>query len=97
MAKARNTDPATSHAAAASVQDITKTQAYILRALGRPRTDSEMIDAYRKYKTAPTASESGLRTRREELARLNLVTVVGEKPLPSGRMGRVWKIVEGIR
>jgi len=94
MAHARRTDPATSHAAAASVHDITKTQAYILRALGQPRTDAEMIVAYRKFKMAPLASESGLRTRREELARLRLVEVVGEKKLDSGRMGRVWKIAK---
>jgi hypothetical protein len=96
MPKARTTDPVTSHVAAASVHDITKTQSYILRALGRPRTDPEMIEAYRKYKTAPPASESGLRSRREELAKLNLVTVVGEKPLASGRMGRIWKIAKSI-
>ena len=65
MAKARNTDPATSHAAGASVKEITKTQQFMLRALTRPRTDAEMIEAYRKFKMAPAASESGLRSRRE--------------------------------
>ncbi len=97
MARARNTDPATSHDAAASVENITKTQLYILRALGRPRTDPEMIEAYRKYKFAPAASESGLRSRREELARLNLVAVVGEKPLASGRTGRIWAVAKVLR
>jgi hypothetical protein len=93
MPHARKTDPHTSHEAAASVENITETQKFILKALVRPRTDGQLIEAYRKFKFAPQASESGIRSRRAELARDGLVEVVGEVRLPSGRRSRVWKAV----
>lgn len=90
-AKARKNDPHTSHEAAASVRNITQTQQYILKALQRPRTDIEMIEAYHKFKNAPLASESGIRSRRAELARQGLVSVVTTTRLASGRLARVWQ------
>jgi hypothetical protein len=91
MALARNTDPATSHAAAESVRNITETQEYILRALTRPRTDVELVEAYQNYKTAPRASESGIRSRRAELVSRGLVIDTGDRvKLPSGRLAAVW-------
>jgi len=92
MPSARKTDPATSHDAAASVQDLNATRLHILRALNRPRTDPEILEAYRNMKTSPLASESGVRSRRSELVTLGYVKDSGlRKTLPSGRQAIVWK------
>lgn len=93
MAHARKTDPTTSHAAAASVKDITTTQEFILKALRRPRTDVALVEAYRNYKTAPQASESGIRSRRAELVALGKVVDTGNRvKLASGRHAIVWQV-----
>ena len=90
--RARTTDPKTSHDAAESVQDVTATQDYVLRALRKPRTDVELLEAYRNFKRAPRASESGLRTRRSELVRQGLVRDSGRRVvLESGRAAIVWE------
>jgi hypothetical protein len=90
--KARRTDPKTSHDAADSVRDVTATQEYVLRALRRPRADVELVEAYRNFKRAPRASESGLRTRRSELVRQGLVRDSGRRiVLESGRAAIVWE------
>ena len=91
MAKARNTDPITSHLAAESVRDVTATQEYVLKALRRNRTDVELVEAYRSLKTAPRASESGIRSRRAELVRKGMVVDTGRRVrLDSGRYAIVW-------
>lgn len=97
IAVARRTDPETSHAAARSVADLTgKQQAVLdlLRASG-PMTDEQLIDAYRQSAGLssalwPEQSESGIRTRRSELARRGLVESVGTASTRSGRTCRVW-------
>jgi hypothetical protein len=95
MANARNTDIETSHEAAASVTNITPTREYILKALRKPRTDSEMIEFYRGLKKAPLASESGLRSRRAELVEMGLVRDSGKRVrLESGRYSVVWEVVK---
>jgi len=92
MANARKTDPKTSHDAADSVKDITKTQEYVLKALKRPRNDTQLIEAYRSLKTAPRASESGIRSRRSELVGAGLVVDSGKRvKMPSGRFSIVWE------
>lgn len=89
--RARRTDPATSHLAAESVDNITATQSFVLRCLKRPRNDVELVNAYRAYKTAPRASESGIRTRRAELVDRGLVIDTGRRVrLSSGRYAIVW-------
>lgn len=94
MANARRSDPHTSHEAAQSIDDVTKTQQFVLRSLKRrPQCDVELVDTYRSYKTAPMASESGIRTRRHELVESGLVTDTGKRTvLPSGRRAIVWGI-----
>lgn len=94
MPNARRTDPKTSHDAAKSVKGITATKAYILRALKkRARTDVQLLEAYRNYKTAPLASESGIRTRRAELVDMGMIADSGRRAvLPSGRKAIVWDI-----
>jgi hypothetical protein len=93
-ARARNTDPTTSHLAAASVSNITATQEYVLRTLRlRPANDVEILGRYRNLKRAPFASESGIRTRRKELVDLGAIVDTGERDvLPSGRSATVWAI-----
>lgn len=91
MPKARNTDPQTSHEAAESVKNINATQQAILNALVRPRTDVELVEVYRKIKSNPRASESGIRSRRAELVAAGLVVDTGSRiKLPSGRRAIVW-------
>ncbi len=93
MAHARKTDPTTSHAAAASVKDITTTQEFILMALTRPLTDVDLVTAYRAFKSAPPASESGIRSRRSELVALGKVVDTGDRQrLESGRHAIVWQV-----
>lgn len=94
MAKARNTDPATSHEAAESVKQetITRTQQFILDKLQKPMTDEQLVLAFRKDRKAPLASESGIRSRRAELARRHLLMIVDEAKTASGRRAYVWKI-----
>lgn len=93
MAHARKTDPTTSHAAAASVKDITTTQEFILMALHKPLTDVALVSAYRAYKSAPPASESGIRSRRSELVALGKVVDTGARErLESGRQAIVWSV-----
>lgn len=91
MPNARTTDPQTSHTAADSVDNVTQTQAFILRVLKKPRTDSQLIEAYRKLKRAPLASESGIRSRRAELVTKGLVVDSGNRGLtPFNRKSIVW-------
>lgn len=93
MPHARTTDPQTSHEAAESVKNLTETQEYILKALVRPRTDVDLLDAYRNLKFAPIASESGIRSRRAELVAAGLIVDSGERrKTPSGRNAIVWKL-----
>ena len=92
MPYARKTDPQTSHDAARSVGNITPTQKYILKVLERPRTDMELVEAYRNLKLAPRASESGIRSRRAELVNRGLVVDSGGRvKLPSGRWATIWR------
>lgn len=97
MARARRTDPKTSHDAAESVKDVTLTQSFILKILAKkPRTDVELVELFRKYKTAPNASESGIRSRRAELVRQGLVKDTNMRALlPSNRWAIVWEISNG--
>jgi hypothetical protein len=94
MGKARVSDPLTSHEAGRSVRNVTLTQEYVLKALRRPRTGDELVEAYRALKGAPYASESGIRSRRKELEERGLVRVVGSVTLESGRRGQLWQVAK---
>lgn len=94
-AHARRTDPETSHAAAASVRNIRKSQSNILQVLKKngPLSDEELIRHYRAA-GLPPQSESGIRTRRAELVRLSLVVDSGDKAVTaSGRNTILWEAV----
>lgn len=94
--RARLTDPEESHDAAASVRDLTEKQGAILSCLelvGRPLTDPEIRQIYERDREAegwPQQTESGLRTRRNELVKLGLVVRSGKKRLETGRMASAW-------
>lgn len=93
MAKARKTDPATSHEAADSVVFVTETQDSVYRLLSKRMTDFELVDVYRKQMRlgkVPFASESGIRSRRSELVALGLVEAKGEDKSLFGRRCLVW-------
>ncbi|MCP4743224.1 MAG: hypothetical protein GY871_13525 [Actinomycetales bacterium] len=94
--RARNTDPTTSHQAAASVapDTLTRTQALILEALRAhgPLTDEQLCQRIaqveRKY-----LAVSGIRTRRSELVKAGRVIDTGDRqPMLSGRPAIVWGI-----
>lgn len=93
QARARKTDPETSHEAATSVRDVRRSYQYVIRALRRPAHDVVLIERYRKFATAPRATDSGIRTRRKELVRLGMIVDTGRKvKLDSGRQSIVWAL-----
>lgn len=99
---ARRTDPPTSHQAAASVKGLTKKQRAVLHLLSRigPCTDRKLVAEYqRRYQVPvpqrpyPGQTDSGIRTRRHELADKGLVRQHSEERLESGRMAATWRCV----
>lgn len=96
-ARARHTDPDTSHEAAASLSSdhIRASQNAVLVFL---RRHGAMCDAdlVARYDGTPSQSPSGLRTRRKELLTRGLVADTGTQTLmPSGRWSTVWGAVSG--
>lgn len=88
-ARARGTDPWTSHAASRSV-NIARTRQQvldILREIG-PCSDEQLVDSCR---TRFDISPSGVRTRRHELAVAGLVIEAGEAKTRSGRTCLTWR------
>jgi hypothetical protein len=88
-ARARRSDPETSHEAAASVVNMTeKRQAVLdcLRAIGKG--DQAILDAYRSM-SLPEQSDSGIRSRRAELVSVGLVIARGVERI-DGRLHTVW-------
>lgn len=97
VARARNTDPQTSHDAAESVQRITETQRAILSLLdGTPMCDEKLIELYVhswKREGFPRASASGIRSRRSELVERGLIEPTAFKErMQTGGWGRVWQV-----
>lgn len=95
MPAARQTDPATSHAAASSVDHITRTQRRIHALLIEfgPMCDHDIEHRYR-MRFGHDASPSGLRTRRAELVEQGLVADSLQLVLlPTGRSAVEWQAV----
>lgn len=102
-ARARTTDPDTSHAAAASIQNLTAAQARVLalfKTFG-DLTDTELAAHYEKMvgigsalvQSWPPMSPSGLRSRRAELCAQNRLEDTGKRArTPSGRSTICWGI-----
>jgi RNase adaptor protein for sRNA GlmZ degradation len=96
MPKARLTDPITSHEAAESVGNLTATKQAILDLLKLPATDEELVNRYQsvvRLGLAPQASPSGIRSRRHELAEINLVKQIDYGKSAMGRKAIVWGLV----
>lgn len=98
-ARARRTDPGTSHAAAKSLGDVRPSQRFVLRALKRlgAATDEQLVSYYTEcadnFPSVPAQSPSGIRTRRRELTDAKLVIDTGKRRrLKSGRRAIVWKV-----
>lgn len=92
IARARRTDPGTSHEAAASVRRITETHSRLLALLAEqgPMTDEEISAAW-AGSGLPPASPSGLRSRRAELVDRGLIVDSGStRTTASGRRTIVW-------
>jgi len=95
MPYARSTDPTTSWEATTTVTRISETQKAILHLLTIEMTDSELVERYQlrsRVGLAPMASDSGIRSRRHELAELGLVVQVGEGKSAFGRRSLLWKV-----
>lgn len=97
----RNSDPITSHEAAASVRNITETHNRILGMLKNhgPMTDEDLFEMWsfkaRVLDEWGSISPSGLRSRRAELVDAGFVEDSGEKgKTRSGRSCIVWKASE---
>lgn len=90
-AMARETDPVTSHQAAASVYvRESQVKVYALLTLGSA-TDGELFE--RAINADVLISESGLRTRRKEMVDLGYVRDSGRKVvLDSGRRSIIWEV-----
>lgn len=85
---ARRTDPATSHLAAATLDDKARQRRLVLAVLRTygPMTDEALVNHL------STISPSGARTRRSELVRAGLVQDTGDRlPTSSGRKAIVWQ------
>ena len=89
---ARNTDPDTSHEAAASVRNPGLDREKVYAALGEgPMTDEEILERCHAH-YATTISPSGARTRRAELVKEGRVADSGvRKRLHTGRRAIVWQ------
>ncbi len=96
-ARARHTDPATSHTAAASVTAAAQrdTRARVLLILGAAaRTDEELIAEWRRRWPDDPTAESGIRSRRSELVADELVRdSTTTRPSRRGRPSTVWEAV----
>ncbi len=95
MPFARKNDPLTSHEAAESVVNLSATKQAILRLLQNPMTDEQLCAVYSQLVlngSVPAASQSGLRSRRHELAVEGLVVDCGVASTVFGRKALVWKV-----
>lgn len=96
-ARARRTDPETSHDAAASVTELRKRQTAVYAALLvlGPSTDERLVESYATLVPRLPQSPSGIRTRRSELVDRGLVRWTGDKTrIASGRLARIWEVVQ---
>lgn len=96
--RARRGDPATSHSAAASVAELRDSQRAVLDLFAEAgnMTDEDLVGRYPGTTGGPTQSESGLRTRRRELADAGLLVDTDDRRrLKSGRLAIVWGVAPG--
>jgi hypothetical protein len=95
QAHARNSDPITSHKAAATVVNIGPVREKIIHILTNcPRSDEQIAERYffcvEKFGW-PKCSPSGLRSRRSELVSMGFVESCGTGKTLSGRDCQIWR------
>lgn len=92
-ARARLTDPETSHEAAASLRDLRDSQVQVYQIIATapsPVSDEDL--SYMAQMQGYRFSASGLRTRRSELVRLGWVRDSGQRSVTrSGRRTILWE------
>lgn len=91
VAHARNSDPQTSHEAAAAATQGIERQRALVRAYAKSRGDRGFMDIDLE-EAHPLESDSGLRTRRSELTARNIVLDSGRRDRAPGSTRRriVW-------
>ena len=94
MPNTRTQDPSTSHQAEKSVTGLAESYRIILdlyRSFG-PMNDETLLKTWRATGKKP-ASDSGIRSRRSELAATGLIVDSGDRmKMASGRNSIVWKL-----
>lgn len=93
-ARARRTDPGTSHAAARSIEatQLRESQRLIYRLLEQHGPMSD-VEIYGRMVGVTKISSSGCRTRRKELVEKGYVQATGRTvKLSSGRQAIVWEV-----
>lgn len=103
VARARKTDPTTSHEAADSVSDISMLQMNLLqifRVAKKGLTDEELVSKYDSLKLKKkwkSASPQSIRSRRSELVAKGYIIFDGEYGVTGfGRKTRVWRLAHLI-
>lgn len=93
--RARNTDPLTSHLAAASVTNTQLLRAHIVRLFDKwgQMTDERLVSLWETIPNFPQASPSGIRSRRSELTRAGYLVSKGLGKSSAGRSAHVWGVV----
>lgn len=94
MPNTRITDPETSHEAAKSVSRLADSYRIILDLLTSygPMNDEQLIALWKSQSNKP-ASDSGIRSRRSELAAHGRVIDTGDRvKMSSGRASIVWGV-----
>lgn len=93
MPYARHTDPITSHEAAETVLHLSATKQAILDLLKFPSTDEDLVNRYQslaRMGQVPSASPSGIRSRRHELEVQGRVRALDYSKSSTGRKAIVW-------
>ena len=97
VARARNTDPQTSHDAAESVKRIEEQRRAIFALLdGTPMCDEKLVEQYEmweKIDNFPQVTPQRIRTARADLVKLGQVVATEYKErMRSGRYGIIWRV-----
>jgi hypothetical protein len=91
-ARARKTDPLTSHEAADSNKTRLLVEAVVFNLLSKkPMTDEELTDAY-DFGDFPPAHIDSPRKRRSGLSKRGALCIVGKSKSASGRATNIWGV-----
>lgn len=92
-ARARRTDPETSHLAAQSVRDVRASQQQVMALFEQFGAMHDELLIVRAIAVRTWQSESGLRTRRNELVKMGRLRDSGQKvKTKGGRNSVVWEV-----